>query len=81
MPYVHMHAGQTERWRFINSSSARYFMLHLAENFKIIGTDGGLIEQPVSHKVLITPGEGWIFLLDPLRKMMPSPLNHCHITG
>ena len=24
---IDIHAGQTERWRFINSSSARYFML------------------------------------------------------
>ena len=28
-PIVEIHAGQLERWRFINSSSARYFRLHL----------------------------------------------------
>jgi FtsP/CotA-like multicopper oxidase with cupredoxin domain len=48
-----------ERWRFINSSSARYFKLYLGgKTFKIIGTDGGLIEKPVAvTEALITPGE------------------------
>ena len=56
---INMHAGQIERWRFINASSARYFKLHLGgKEFKIIGTDGGLIEKPVSvTEALITPGE------------------------
>lgn len=51
--------GQTERWRFINSSSARYFMLHLGgKSFKIIASDGGLLEHPATvTKALITPGE------------------------
>lgn len=52
-------AGQTERWRFINASSARYFTLYLGgKAFKIIGTDGGLLEHPRTvTSVLITPGE------------------------
>lgn len=52
-------AGQTERWRFINASSARYFTLYLGgKEFKIIGTDGGLLEHPRTvTSVLITPGE------------------------
>jgi len=56
---INMHAGQTERWRFINSSSARYFILHLGgRSFRIIGTDGGLVEKPIPvTEVLITPGE------------------------
>jgi FtsP/CotA-like multicopper oxidase with cupredoxin domain len=56
---IDIHAGQTERWRFINSSSARYFTLHLdGKEFKIIGTDGGLLEHPrIVTNVLITPGE------------------------
>src|SRR4028118_1996577 len=56
---INIHAGHVERWRFINSSSARYFKLHLGgKEFKIIGTDGGLIEKPVSvTEALITPGE------------------------
>jgi FtsP/CotA-like multicopper oxidase with cupredoxin domain len=56
---VNMNGGQTERWRFINSSSARYFLLHLGgKAFKIIASDGGLLEHPITvTEVLITPGE------------------------
>lgn len=56
---IDIHAGQTERWRFINSSSARYFVLSLGgKEFKIIGTDGGLLEHPRTvTEVLLTPGE------------------------
>ncbi len=56
---IQMHAGQLERWRLINASSARYFYLSLGSRpFQIIGTDGGLIEQPQTvSEVLITPGE------------------------
>lgn len=59
IPTIDIQAGQMERWRFINSSSARYFLLHLeGKEFKIIGTDGGLLEQPRTvTEVLITPGE------------------------
>src|SRR5687767_13895200 len=45
---LEMNAGQIERWRIINSSSARYFRLYFeGRPFKIIGTDGGLIQTPV----------------------------------
>jgi FtsP/CotA-like multicopper oxidase with cupredoxin domain len=56
---IEMHAGQTERWRFINASSAKYFRLNLAgKKFKIIATDGGLLEKPREvNEVLIIPGE------------------------
>lgn len=56
---IDMHAGQTERWRFINSSSARYFHLHLGgREFRIIASDGGLLEHPLTvTEALITPGE------------------------
>jgi len=56
---INMHAGQTERWRFINASSAKYFRLFLSgKPFKIIATDGGLLEKPQQvTEALITPGE------------------------
>ncbi len=59
MPAIEMNAGQTERWRFINASSARYFRLYLGGNFfKLIGTDGGLLEKPIEmNEIMITPGE------------------------
>jgi len=66
-PVISMQAGQTERWRFINSSSARYFLLHLAgRGFKIIGTDGGLLEEARTvTEVLVTPGERMDILAGP----------------
>lgn len=66
-PTIIMHAGQTERWRIINASSARYFVLYMGGRpFQIIGTDGGLIEHP--HTVtehLLTPGERIEILVGP----------------
>ncbi len=58
-PVINVHAGQMERWRFINASSARYFLLHLSgKSFKIIGSDGGLLEYPREvTEILMTPGE------------------------
>jgi FtsP/CotA-like multicopper oxidase with cupredoxin domain len=58
-PVVNIHAGQIERWRFINSSSARYFRLYLGgKPFRIMATDGGLLEKVHEVKeVLIVPGE------------------------
>ncbi|MFL5740622.1 MAG: multicopper oxidase family protein [Flavisolibacter sp.] len=56
---IDMNAGQIERWRFINASSARYFVLHLeGRSFKIIGSDGGLLEHPqIVTEASLTPGE------------------------
>jgi FtsP/CotA-like multicopper oxidase with cupredoxin domain len=64
---VNIKAGQTERWRFINSSSARYFRLFLGgKTFRVIATDGGLIEQPVTvSEVLLVPGERVDILVGP----------------
>lgn len=58
-PVINMNAGQMERWRFINSSSARYFNLYMGgKTFRVISTDGGLLEKPLTVKnFLITPGE------------------------
>lgn len=48
-PVLEIAAGQIERWRFINASSARYVRLSIGGlPFRILGTDGGLIEAPVS---------------------------------
>ena len=59
MPVINLNAGQTERWRFINASSARYFTLHLeGRTFAILATDGGLLEEPqYVTQLLLTPGE------------------------
>lgn len=64
---IAMHAGQTERWRFVNSSSARYFRLFLGgKKFQLIATDGGLLEHPVEmSELMIVPGERADILVGP----------------
>jgi FtsP/CotA-like multicopper oxidase with cupredoxin domain len=48
-PELSMAAGQVERWRFINSSNARYVRLSIGgAPFKVLGTSGGLLESPVT---------------------------------
>ena len=58
-PMINIAAGHLERWRFINSSSARYFRLSLeGRPFRIIATDGNLLEKPYEvTEALIVPGE------------------------
>jgi FtsP/CotA-like multicopper oxidase with cupredoxin domain len=81
-PQLTIAAGQIERWRIINASSARYVRLSLGgKPFRIIGTDGGLIEMPVeATEVLLPPAdrveilvgpfsEGEVFSIDSLRYM------------
>lgn len=69
-PQINIHAGHKERWRFINSSSARYFKLSLdGREFQIIGTDGGLLEHPRTvTEVLITPGERMDIIAGPFNE-------------
>lgn len=75
-PDIAIAAGQTERWRFINSSSARYFKLHLGgKTFRIIGTDGGLIENPLPFtEYLVTPGERIDILVGPFKEGESFPI-------
>jgi FtsP/CotA-like multicopper oxidase with cupredoxin domain len=48
-PELTIAAGQIERWRIINASSARYIRLSIGgAPFRILGTDGGLLEAPVT---------------------------------
>jgi FtsP/CotA-like multicopper oxidase with cupredoxin domain len=58
-PELTIAAGQIERWRVVNASSARYVRLSLGgKPFQIIGTDGGLIEAPVTvTEVLLPPAD------------------------
>ncbi len=70
MPVISVHATQTERWRIINTSSARYINLSLSgKQFKIISTDGGLLERPIEAKaILLTPGERIDILAGPFNE-------------
>lgn len=55
-PELTIAAGQIERWRIVNASSARYVRLSLGgKPFQIIGTDGGLIEAPVTVTEILIP--------------------------
>lgn len=58
-PELAIAAGQIERWRIVNASSARYVRLSIGGRpFTLIGTDGGLIDAPVTmSEVLLTPGD------------------------
>ena len=58
-PELTIAAGQVERWRIVNAASARYVRLSIGgQPFTIIGTDGGLIDAPVTvNEVLVTPAD------------------------
>ena len=47
-PALTIPAGQVERWRVISTPRARYVLLSIGGRpFRMLGTDGGLIEAPV----------------------------------
>ena len=58
-PELTIAAGQVERWRIVNASSARYVRLSIGGRpFTILGTDGGLIDAPVAvSEMLLTPAD------------------------
>jgi FtsP/CotA-like multicopper oxidase with cupredoxin domain len=63
-PQLTIAAGQIERWRIINASSARYIRLSLGgASFRIIGTDGGLIEAPVEATEVLLPAADRVDIL------------------
>lgn len=65
-----MAAGHIERWRFVNASSSRYARLAVGgRDFRIIGTDGGLIQEPVvAQDVLLAPAERVDLAVGPFRE-------------
>src|SRR5919198_429239 len=58
-PEFEIAAGQVERWRIVNASSSRYVLLSIGSRpFTILGTDGGLIPEPVTAtEVLLAPAD------------------------
>ncbi|HEV7241309.1 MAG TPA: multicopper oxidase family protein [Thermoanaerobaculia bacterium] len=63
-PQLTIAAGQIERWRIINASSARYIRFSLGgATFRIIGTDGGLIEAPVDATEVLLPAADRVEIL------------------
>ena len=71
-----INAGQTERWRFINSSSARYFRMYLGgKKFRVIATDGGLINSPIEmEEIMLVPGERVDILVGPFMEGEQFPI-------
>ena len=58
-PEFEIAAGQVERWRIVNAASSRYVQLSIGGRpFTLLGSDGGLLEAPVSAtEALVTPGD------------------------
>jgi bilirubin oxidase len=58
-PTVPITNGGIQRWRIVNASNARYYLLKLTEGtFLHVGSDGGLFEHPVRQsEVLLAPAE------------------------
>ncbi len=58
----------TERWRIWNACSARYLKLDLGGHaFSLVGTDGGLIEQPQTlQEILLAPAERIEIIVQPV---------------
>jgi FtsP/CotA-like multicopper oxidase with cupredoxin domain len=58
-PELTISGGQIERWRIVNAASARYVHLSIGGRpFTMIGTDGGLIDAPVTvNEVLLAPAD------------------------
>ena len=64
VPTFPARAGETERWRIVNTAKSRYYELDLrgeqtgVGRFTLIGVDGGLQEYPTKHDTLVlAPGE------------------------
>lgn len=59
-PRLAIRAGETQRWRVLNASSARFLELVLEQgSFTLVGSDGGLLGAPVAGlaRVRLAPAE------------------------
>jgi bilirubin oxidase len=59
-PTLGISPGQSQRWRILNGTNARYLRLALDQHlFTLIGTDGGLLDAPVPGlaELLLVPGQ------------------------
>jgi FtsP/CotA-like multicopper oxidase with cupredoxin domain len=69
-PTINLRRGVRQRWRFINASKSRYYLLHIpGHSMVLVGGDGGLRSEPVNEdEHLLTPGERAEVLLVPTGK-------------
>lgn len=59
-PTLGINPGQSQRWRILNGTNARYLRLALDQHlFTLVGTDGGLLGAPLPglSEILLAPGE------------------------
>ena len=59
-PVLTIKPGQSQRWRILNATNARYLRLALTgHTMTLIGTDGGLLRAPVPglNDILLAPAE------------------------
>ena len=59
-PALTINPGQSQRWRVLNATNARYLRLALTgHTLTLIGTDGGLLRAPVPglDEILLAPAE------------------------
>jgi bilirubin oxidase len=59
-PVLTIDPGQSQRWRILNATNARYLRLTLSgHTLTLIGTDGGLLRSPVPglDEILLAPAE------------------------
>jgi spore coat protein A len=58
-------AAARYRFRILNAANARRFKLGMGAPFVQIGSDGGLLEKPISHnELVIAPGERFDVVVD-----------------
>ena len=69
-PVLNMHPGQVQRWRILNASNARFYMLSLeGHGLSVVGTEGGLLDKPYPQsQILLSPGERVEVLVKASRK-------------
>jgi bilirubin oxidase len=59
-PVLTINPGQSQRWRILNATNARYLRLALTgHTMTLIGTDGGLLRSPVPglDEILLAPAQ------------------------
>jgi FtsP/CotA-like multicopper oxidase with cupredoxin domain len=58
-PVLPVRPGQVQRWRLLNSSNVRHYLLSLeGHTMYLVGTDGHLLDKPYARsQILLAPGE------------------------
>jgi bilirubin oxidase len=59
-PILGINPGQSQRWRILNATNARYLRVALDQHsFTLVGTDGGLLAAPMPglSEILLAPGQ------------------------